>query len=195
MYKGSAPSWIPIGKFVKLHGLEGKVIVMTDAKEESILRTASSIGVESTSLEDKGTFEPLSIRERSWMPKKGWLLSLEDINDVARARSLLGKQCAVTQEIYEASNPPTSNEYLVSSLIGAKVYEGSKEVGVLVGCEMIEAPRGKHLNEARQDRWWIETSHGLVPVPSVPHYISSVDIKEKKIVLAHWDELVLISKA
>ena len=110
------------------------------------------------------------------MPK-GWKVNLEGVDRFEDAQSLIGFQLFVSREDLEET---INDEFYIKDLEGLDAVD---ESGNVVGKFLyaVGAAGGKSA-----DLWWFRIGGQEVALPAVKKHILSVDLKSKRIVIAHW---------
>ncbi len=160
------------GTVVKPHGLDGAVLVRTDSGDQSSLAYVPQVFLGKNPTDCR----PYPVLESAWMPK-GWKVNLEGVDRFEDAQSLIGLQVFVLREDLEE---PFEDEFYINDLEGMDAVD---EHGNVVGKFLYAvSPAGAK----SADLWWFRIGGQEVALPAVKKHILSVDLKNKRIVIAHW---------
>lgn len=169
---------IKIGKVLKPHGYKGSFTVSTNDKN-SALRTATQIFIGPSEKDAK----PYSITNAAWMPK-AWKITVQEITSEEQVDALREQLAFLTRETLPETK---KNEYYLSDLMGLDGIdtETLKAIGQFFNLEEIGIPG----TTICQHTWCFKSGEKELRVPAVPHFVSSVDLKAKKIFLKNLKEL------
>ncbi len=157
---------------VRPHGLDGAVLVRTDSGDQSSLAYVPQVWLGKS----PGDCRPYQVAETAWMPK-GWKVNFEGVGRIEDAQPLIGLQLYVAREDLEDT---FDDEFYITDLEGMDaVDEQGKVVGKFLYA--VSAAGGKSA-----DLWWFSIGGKEVALPAVKKHILSVDLKNKRIVIAHW---------
>lgn len=150
---------IKVAKIVKTVGLKGTIRVYPYSLDSSINEDVD-IYIDDKKYEIK----------RMYYKKNMIHLELEDINSIDKAESLLNKEILMKRkDIYLEKD-----EYLVSDLLGFKVFEADNHIGELVDID----------SNYYHDMYVVKTHNNEIKlIPSVKEFIKKVDVVNKKIIV------------
>lgn len=170
---------IKIGKVLKPHGYKGSFTVSNPEGKNSALKTATTLYIGSSEKEVK----PFSIMEAAWMPK-AWKITVEGFTTEEQAESLRDQLVFLNRE---ALPKPKTNEYYVTDLVGLEGIDSVslKSIGTFKELEEI----GIAGTAIVQHTWCFEKDSNILKIPAVPHFVVSVDLKNKKVFLKNLNEL------
>lgn len=122
-----------LGYIVKTHGLKGEVTIQLDVDDPSVYYE-----MESVFLEQSGNLIPFFFE--SILPQGNRMIALfEEIDSLDKASELTGCKLFLPSEVLP---PLSSDEYYLHELVGMKVIDGDKELGVV---ETIYQPSAQYL--------------------------------------------------
>lgn len=164
---------ILIGKIVRPHGLDGTLRIKSYAQSED-----SYLHVNCVFIKEDGQavikYKVLSIK-----PHKGlFLLKLEGIDSLEKAEHYRDANIYISEYDLENKN---DDEYFWYELKGISVYLNTGELlGTIKDI----------INTGSNDIFVIKTGSSDLLIPALREVVESIDIKNRKMIVSHWEELL-----
>ncbi len=149
---------IKIGRIVNVVGLKGAVKIYSYAAESSRFDVLDKVYIEDKEYKIK------SVRHKGNTP----ILEFHGIENRNESENLRNKDVFMAEEDLEDTE---EGEYYIKDLIGSKVMEGDREVGILEDV----------MQNGPQDIYDVRGPKGRVLIPGVPQFIKKIDIEAGKI--------------
>lgn len=153
---------IRIGKIVKTHGLKGEFKIYPYTTDTSSFSAYKKIYIDD---EKSYEFEYIKQNNNVLIAKFKGLNSIDDL------QSLINKDIFID---YSEKRKMDEGEYLVSELIGLKVYDGETYIGEI---------KDVLLYGANDVFYVIDTQNEERLIPNVRHFVKDIDIDNKKVIV------------
>lgn len=162
-----------LGHISRLHSFKGEVVAVFDTDRPEAYET-----LESVFLEDRGELIPFFIESLARNSKGHFILRLEEVEDEATARKMIGKELFLPLSILP---PLEGKSFYFHEVIGFRLMSDGQDIGEVV--EVIE-------NSAQPIFKAIDAKEQEILVPAVDDFILSINRENQQIELAVPDGLL-----